>query len=186
MQTYISILRGINVSGQKMIKMEELATLYKSLHFENVKTYIQSGNVVFQANQTDVHDLAKQIEERISERFGFQVPVMVKEKNEIASVLQNNPFIKSKEDVSRLHVTFLSNEPNQTNIDKIKQAQYEPDEYFILGSVVYLFCPNGYGNTKLTNNFFENKLKVTATTRNWKTVNELMNMANTLPDTSSS
>ncbi len=183
MPTYISILRGINVSGHKMIKMEELASLFKSLYFKNVKTYIQSGNVVFQAIETGVHELAKRIEEKISEQFGFAVPVLVKEKNEIARVLQNNPFIKSNaKDVSKLHVTFLSNKPEQINIDKIQQGQYEPDEYIISGSVIYLYCPNGYGNTKLNNNFFESKLKVTATTRNWKTVNELMKMANVIPD----
>ncbi len=181
MQTYISILRGINVSGQKMIKMNELLALFEGLHFKNIRTYIQSGNVVFQAVKTDVHDLAKLIEEKISERFGFAVPVMVKEKNEIATVLQNNPFIKSVDkDVSKLHVTFLSQEPDKSYIDKINQLQYLPDEYVLAGSTIYLYCPNGYGNTKLHNNFFENKLKVKATTRNWNTVNELMKMADAI------
>lgn len=181
MQIYISILRGINVSGHKMIKMEELTSLFKSLDFKNVKTYIQSGNVVFQAIETDVHKLAKRIEEKISERFGFEVPVLVKGKKELEAVLQNNPFAKSKDkDVLKLHVTFLSHEPDKSYIDKINQLQYLPDEFVIEGSVIYLYCPNGYGNTKLNNNFFESKLKVTATTRNWKTVNELVNMANML------
>lgn len=182
MQTYISILRGINLGGHKMIKMEQLAALFKSLNFKDIKTYIQSGNVVFQAVETNVHDFAKRIEEKISERFGFAVPVMVKEKNEIAAVLQNNPFIKAEDkDVSKLHVTFLSQEPDKSYLDKINRLQYLPDEYILSGSTIYLYCPNGYGNTKLNNNFFENKLKVTATTRNWKTVNELMDMANAVP-----
>lgn len=178
MQTYISILRGINVSGHKMIKMNELVSLFESLHFENVKTYIQSGNVIFQTHETDVHDLAKRIEAKISEQFGFEVPVLVKEKNDIISVIQNNPFLKlSDKDVTKLHVTFLSQEPDKSNLDKINQGQYLPDEYILSGSIIYLYCPNGYGNTKLNNNFLENKLKVVATTRNWKTVNELMKMA---------
>src|SRR6202008_1647475 len=96
-------------------------------------------------------------------------------------VLQNNPFInKRKEDVTKLHVTFLSAEPEKANIDKIKGGNYVADEFRVTGKTVYLFCPNGYGNTKLSNTFFENKLKVTATTRNWKTINELVIMATEL------
>ncbi len=178
MQTYISILRGINVSGHKMIKMNELTTLFESLHFKNVKTYIQSGNVVFQAIETSVNDLAISIEDKISERFGFTVPVLVKEKSEIESVVKNNPYLMLEDkDVTKLHVTFLAKEPDKSNLDKINQGQYLPDEYILSGSVIYLYCPNGYGNTKLNNSFFENKLKVIATTRNWKTVNELLEMA---------
>lgn len=185
MQTYISILRGINVSGHKMIKMNELTLLYESLEFKNVKTYIQSGNVVFQTVGANAYDLALRIEKKISEQFTFEVPVLVKEKNEMAYTVQNNPFLLLKDkDVTKLHVTFLSHHPEKSNLDKINQGQYLPDEYIITGSLIYLYCPNGYGNTKLNNNFFESKLKVTATTRNWKTVIELMNMANALPETS--
>ena len=102
---------------------------------------------------------------------------MVKELDEIKTVLKNNPFVnKRKEDIIKLHVTFLSQEPATDNIDKINKAQYLPDEFTLDGKNIYLFCPNGYGNTKLNNNFFENKLKVVATTRNWKTVNELVSI----------
>ncbi len=176
MNTYIAILRGINVSGHKMIKMPQLVTLFESLHFKNVMTYIQSGNVVFQDNSSDIKRLEKKIEEKIAEQFGFEVPVMVKEKNELISVIENNPFVNTRAvDLSKLHVTFLSQNPEQSNINKIEPDKYKPDEFVISGAAIYLFCPGGYGNTKLNNNFFESKLKVTATTRNWKTVNELVN-----------
>ena len=100
---------------------------------------------------------------------------MVKELDEIADVLENNPFVnKRKEDITKLHVTFLSHEPEHSFLDKIKDLKYASDEFILFGKNVYLFCPDGYGNTKLSNNFFESKLKVTATTRNWKTINELM------------
>jgi uncharacterized protein (DUF1697 family) len=179
MHTYIAILRGINVSGHKMIKMKELTTLFESLDFKTVQTYVQSGNVVFQASEKGVDDLAKRIEKKIGEQFGFEVPVLVMEKNYMASIVQNNPFLLSGDkDVTKLHVTFLSSEPEKSNVDKINRDLYLPDEYTVTNSVVYLYCPNGYGNTKLNNNFFENKLKVTATTRNWKTVMELLNIAN--------
>jgi uncharacterized protein (DUF1697 family) len=181
MQTYIAILRGINVSGKNMIKMPELQTLFEGLGFNKVKTYIQSGNVIFKAAAKNSSEIEKLIEEKIFEKFSLKVPVLVKTKDEVDEVLQNNPFVKATNvDVSKLHATFLSKEPEQANIDKISKDQYLRDEFILKGSTIYLHCPNGYGNTKLNNNFFESKLKVTATTRNWKTVNELANIANSL------
>ena len=178
MQTYIAILRGINVSGHKLIKMEALRKLFDEIGFKNTKTYIQSGNVVFQGKQVKVQDLEKKIASSILKEFSFEVPVLVKEADELDIVLKNNPFInKRKEDITKLHVTFLSAEPEKANIDKIKEGNYAADEFIVTGKTVYLFCPNGYGNTKLSNTFFENKFKVTATTRNWKTINELFTMA---------
>lgn len=177
MKTYIVILRGINVSGHKMIKMEALRTMFESLNFKNVKTYIQSGNVVFRFKETNVDKIEKKIANKIQEEFGFEIPVMVKELDEIKTVLKNNPFInKRKEDITKLHVTFLNDVPAKDAIDKIKEGQYVPDEFISDGKNIYLFCPNGYGNTKLSNNFFENKLKLVATTRNWKTISELVSI----------
>ncbi|MCX6151140.1 MAG: DUF1697 domain-containing protein [Ignavibacteriales bacterium] len=178
MQTYISILRGINVSGQKMIKMDALRKIYENINFKNIQTYIQSGNVIFQYKKAVNFELETKITDKIFEEFGFEVPVMVKELYELLFILMNNPFVnKRNEDITKLHVTFLSQEPEQVNIDKLKDGNYGSDEYIIIGKTVYLFCPNGYGKTKLTNTFFENKLKTVATTRNWKTINELVNIA---------
>jgi uncharacterized protein (DUF1697 family) len=178
MQTYIAILRGINVSGHKLIKMDALRKLFDGMGFKNTKTYIQSGNVIFQGKQAKPHDLEKKIASSILKEFGFEVPVLVKEVTELEVVLKNNPFInKRKEDATKLHVTFLSEEPEKAHFEKIKDGNYAADEFIVTGKTVYLFCPNGYGNTKLSNTFFENKLKVTATTRNWKTINELLTMA---------
>ena len=109
MKTYISILRGINVSGHRMIKMDALRQLYSDLGFENVKTYIQSGNVVFKFNQIDNKKLADRIEKEIAKRFEFQVPVLVTEINELREIVNQNPFLKdTSKDISFLHVTFLS------------------------------------------------------------------------------
>lgn len=184
MKTYIAILRGINVSGHKPIKMEALRSLCEDLGFKNTKTYIQSGNIVFQFKKMKLPELVKILANKIEDVFGFDVPVMVKEAEEIQTVLQNNPFLnKRKEDIVKLHVTFLNQEPDKAAIDKIKETQYASDEFIISGKAIYLFCPNGYGNTKLNNTFFENKLKVMATTRNWKTVTELANMAEEIANT---
>jgi uncharacterized protein (DUF1697 family) len=175
LKKYISILRGINVSGSKMIKMEELRKLYEGMKFKNVTIYIQSGNVIFENKPADTKELQKQIEKKILKVFGYEVPVIVKEKEEVINVIKNNPFVNRKRiDITKLHVTFLAEEPEPAHIDKIKDLKYDPDEFIISGDAIYLFCPNGYGNTKLNNNYFESKLKVTATTRNWKTVNELV------------
>ncbi|OFX24347.1 MAG: hypothetical protein A2041_09765 [Bacteroidetes bacterium GWA2_31_9b] len=174
MKTYISILRGINVSGQKLIKMDALRQMYSDLGFKNIHSYIQSGNIIFQAQKIKHEYLEKKITEKIVADFGFNVPVIVMEFDYLSMVLKNNPFVVERtEDITKLYVTFLSHEPVQANIDKINIGQFLPDEFILKGKTIYLFCPNGYGKTKLTNSFFENKFKVVATTRNWNTINEL-------------
>lgn len=179
MKTYITILRGINVSGHNMIKMVDLKKMFETLPFENVRTYIQSGNIVFDAKPGNDQDLEKQIHDTIQKMFSFSIPVIVLDEKELKKVQQDNPFLTGRnEDVTKLHVTFLDASPNNNLVEKLKEkAQFLPDEWIMDGKAIYLFCPNGYGKTKLNNNFFENKLKVTATTRNWKTVNELVSMS---------
>jgi uncharacterized protein (DUF1697 family) len=178
MQVYIGILRGINVSGQKMIKMPELKAHLEKAGLVNVLIYIQSGNVVFEYKKESSGKLQELIKTVIAKKFGFDVPVIVKTSEELIEVSQNNPFInKRKADIEKLHVTFLSEEPKKELLEKFIPPANIPGEYAFSGKAIYLLCPNGYGQTKLTNNFFENKLKVTATTRNWKTVLKLAEMA---------
>lgn len=175
MKTYISILRGINVSGQKKIIMTDLQALYESLNFKDVVTYIQSGNVIFKTDKkfTDVK-LAKLIEDKILEKYNFQVPVVIRTLEELQNVITQNPF--KKDDIDSLYVTFLSNAPNAINLEKLDNVSFLPDKFEIIDKEIYLSV-SGYGNTKLSNNFFESKLKVTATTRNWKTINKLASLA---------
>ncbi|HLK27840.1 MAG TPA: DUF1697 domain-containing protein [Puia sp.] len=176
MSIYISILRGINVSGSKMIKMDTLKKIYEDAGFKNAQTYIQSGNVVFQSKKSSHAALEEKIAEAILKSTKFEVPVLVKDPDELKEVFNKNPFLlKRKEDINFLHVTFLSDIPTKENIERIK-GEYAPDEFVISGKNIYLFCPNGYGKTKLHNNFFESKLKLSATTRNWKTIAELINI----------
>jgi uncharacterized protein (DUF1697 family) len=178
MKTYIAILRGINVSGHKMMKMADLLVMFNELYFKNTKTYIQSGNVVFQCKETAPQQLQKKIEGKIAETFGFEVPVMIIPATEMEVVVKNNPFLKKKTmDVTKLHVTFLNGTYDKKNLEKLSEQKYGEDEFIATANAIYLHCPGGYGNTKLSNTFWENKLKVTATTRNWKTVNELKNLA---------
>lgn len=178
MPVYISILRGINVGGHKLIKMDALRSMYGQLDFTNIKTYIQSGNVIFQSPELPLADLAETISGRIKITFGFEVPVLVIEKTELENILRNNPFITDqKEDINSLHVTFLSETPDLEKVAQIATGDYGADQLITVGRAVYLFCPGAYHATKLSNTFFEKKLQLTATTRNWKTVCELAKMA---------
>lgn len=178
METYISILRGINVSGQKRIKMEDLKRLYAGLGFINIQTYIQSGNVIFQSDKAETHDLELKISSRINQEYSFEVPVIVMETDVLKNIIINNPFTSYPgKDESFMHITFLSSEPEPDKISKLNEIKYPGEEFVLIGNAVYLYCPNGYGNTKLNNGFFENKLKVVATTRNIRTSGELLKMA---------
>jgi uncharacterized protein (DUF1697 family) len=179
MQTFISILRGINVSGQKKILMADLKSLYESLKLGDATTYIQSGNVSFKANEklSDIQ-LAEKIEKAIYKKYSFEVPVIIRNESELKKIVSSNPFLKEKDiDIQKLHVTFLSEIPGKAEIKGIAEVDYSPDQFVILGKEVFLHIPVSYGETKLSNNFFEKKLKVKATTRNWKTVNKLLEMA---------
>jgi uncharacterized protein (DUF1697 family) len=179
MFTFISMLRGINVGGKKRIRMPDLQKLYESLGLVNVTTYIQSGNVVFDFDGEDAGQLSTKIETEITRFFGFPVPVLIRDKPRLGKVLDGNPFINQrKEDPAKLHVTFLSESPTILKLNGLSTPKDIVDEFSISGSEIYLFCPNGYGNTKLNNTFFEKKLGVFATTRNWNTVRTLVEMAN--------
>ncbi len=180
MNTYISILRGINVSGKNIIKMEALRNACNTNGFSDIKTYIQSGNIVFKYKKTSPQKLASSLSTLIKKEFNCEVPVLVLELTNIETVLTNNPFLgKRNEDEKNLHVTFLEETPDKTLVGEISNINFEPDEFKLIDKTVYLHCPNGYGNTRLNNTFFEKKLKTTATTRNWKTINELLKLANT-------
>lgn len=179
MQTFISILRGINVSGQKKILMADLKDLYESLKLKDIITYIQSGNVIFKSNEklSDIA-LAKKIETAIFKKYDFDVPVIIRSKDEIHKIISTNPFLKERNiEAKRLYVTFLSETPAKENVESVKRFDFSPDRFFITGKEVYLCVSNGYGETKLSNNFFEKKLKVNATTRNWNTVQKLLELA---------
>jgi uncharacterized protein (DUF1697 family) len=178
MQKYISILRGINVSGHNIIKMDALCKMMEDLNFKNVKTYIQSGNIIFNGNKTKIADLEAKISSKIFDCTGFKVPVIVLETDNLKSILMKNPFADNeKNNASNFYVTFLSEVPNQSEIAKILNEKNGKDEFILSEKVIYLCCPEGYGKTKFSNTFFEKKLKVNATTRNWKTLNELIKIA---------
>lgn len=172
------MLRGINVSGQKIVKMADLRTLYEGLGFERVTTYIQSGNVIFHSDTNSSAALSKKIAGAIEEQYGFNVPITIRTRGELKKLISNNPFLtKENIDLSKLHITFLETKPEAAQLVSIETVDSKGDEFYVSGSEIYLYCPGGYGKTKLSNNFIESKLKQSATTRNWKTVNILYEMA---------
>ncbi|MFK7749364.1 MAG: DUF1697 domain-containing protein [Kordia sp.] len=171
---YIAILRGINVSGSKKLPMAELRELLAKLGFENIQTYIQSGNVVFKSSQKDQEKIGSQIAEAIKKQYDYEVPVLVKTIAQWKTAIVNNPF--TEEDISKQAITFLASIPEETTID----IDGKGDQFKIVHSEVYLYCPNGFGRSKLSNNLFERKLKTQATTRNWRTIYKLLDLAEAL------
>ena len=178
MPIYIAMLRGINVSGQKIIKMEKLRASFETLGFNSVRTYVQSGNVIFQASKTSSDILSKSIEGKILSNFGFSVPLVLRSSDEMKKIANDNPFLTDRGiDHSKLHITFLSELPAKAVLGKLNALNAVPDQFRIKGREVYLYCPNGYGRSKLSNASFEKLLSVQATTRNWKTVKTLVEMS---------
>lgn len=180
MTIYISLLRGINVSGQKRVPMDELKSLYESLGYKQVQTYIQSGNVIFAYKETPVQTLCTTIEKAIQKHFCFEVSVITRTYDEFKKIQQANPFAKKEQ--TALYVTFLSDIPKTIPHEELQKAATAKEEFKIVQREVYLYYPKGYGTTKLSNMVFEKKLKVIATTRNWNTVNTLLSKAALLTD----
>jgi uncharacterized protein (DUF1697 family) len=176
--SYIALLRGINVGGHKIIKMELLRKEFEGMGFADVATYVQSGNVVFKAPAKAVVDLPERIEEMLLRRFEMAVPVIVRTSEEIGDVARSNPFLKEAGiDVSKLHVCFLSEMPQKSAVKALNAIAAGDDRFNCCGREIFLHCPNGFGRTKLSINAFEKILSVRATTRNWNTVNKLREMA---------
>lgn len=174
--TYVGLLRAINVSGRNAVRMPELVGLLEEVGCRGVRTYLQSGNVVFSSAVRSAGRLEGVIEEGIEQRFGLEVVTLVRSAAEIAEVLAGNPYLGGGVDPAGLHVTFLKQAASEERVRALTVPDTE-DSGVVVGRQVYLNCPNGYGRTKLNNAFWERKLQVKATTRNWKTVNALVERA---------
>lgn len=174
---HLALLRGINVSGHHMIKMEMLTSMLENCGFQNVETYIQSGNVFLESEDENANSVGFTIKQEIAKQFGYDVPVIVLSKADLEKCLTNNPFFKEKGiDTKKLYVAFISKELNPTALNDLKTSQFKPDLAFIDENRIYMKLETGAGNTKLTQKYIEKKLNVTATSRNWNTVNKLIEM----------
>ncbi len=173
---FIALLRGINVSGQKLIKMADLKALFEKCDFTNVGTYIQSGNVLFEAKESAEKCILK-IKTAIQKKYKFEVEILLLDTKYLTSVVKNNPFTKRKDfDEKRMYVSFLNEKPTNEKLKELEKIKSGADEWKYIDQQLYFYCPDGYGKTKFSNNLVENKLKVVATTRNWNTVNTLLEM----------
>lgn len=179
MRILISMLRALNMTGHNSMRMSDLSELYKKLGFSDAETYIQSGNVVFSYNGdlTD-EEISSNIEAAISENYKFKIPVIIRSVKEILEIQKSNPFVNEDGfDPSKMSVIFLREKTSREQIIKMSGIDFPPDRYKIKGKEIYIYCPNGFGKTKLYTNFFENKMGVTGTARNWKTVARLLQIA---------
>jgi uncharacterized protein (DUF1697 family) len=174
--TYVALLRGINLGARNKIAMADLRELVAALGAEDVSTYVQSGNVVFR-HADPAPKLAGAIEERISHDLRLSVTVLLRTKAQLAKVVAGNPFAEGGAEPKTLHVTFLAAAPDRARTRELDPKRHEPDEFRIVGQEVYLHCSNGYGRSKLSNAYFEKQLGVAATTRNWRTVTTLAELA---------
>lgn len=174
----IALLRGINVSGQKIIKMADLKILFEQLGFEQVSTYIQSGNILFISKISSKYQLVEKIKTGIKKAYGYDVEVMITTKKELEAMLQNNPFAgDSTLNSERFYFTLLNSIPDKALLEKMLSLDFGEDKIAVASNVAYLYIPVSYGNTKLSNNFIEQKLKVSGTTRNLKTIKKLIELA---------
>ena len=179
MSTYIALLRGINVSGHKLIKMSELKTLFESCGFSNVSTYIQSGNVVFSSTISDKENLKNTIETALKNTFGFDVYTIILSKEELNTAGKNHSYlVKNADNLKSIYYSFFDEPINQELLNDIISLSQETEFFTIGENVIYCFYPNGYGNSKWNNVFFEKKLKINCTTRNYNTINKLIELSN--------
>jgi uncharacterized protein (DUF1697 family) len=182
MHTLVSMIRGINVGGHRPLKMDRLRGIHEDLGFKNVRTYLQSGNAVFEAAGPDADSHAIALERRILRDCGFEVAVAVRSSREMTAALRKNPLAgRPSIDPRFLHATFLVRHPVKTSLDGVELPLAKGEAAVLVGGVVYLYCPLGYGNTKINNTFFERRLSAGATTRNWQTVTVLEGMARGAP-----
>ncbi|MEO4004728.1 DUF1697 domain-containing protein [Flavobacterium sp. CAU 1735] len=177
MYTHLILLRGINVSGQKIIKMEDLRNLLAEAGFSNVQTYIQSGNVFVDSSESDPEKIEKQVATLLLEKYAFQVPVVAVSESSLLRIFTQNPYLNEPAvPVKQLYVTFLATEPTAENSLRLEPEFVHPDTFQMATDrrALYLNYVNLAGNSKMNNNWIEGKLKVTATSRNWNTVTKLI------------
>lgn len=173
--TYVALLRGINVGGNKKVPMATLAEVFRAAGCSAIRTYIQSGNVVFEAPPARSANLASSLAGRIEDRFGFEVPVVLRTADALEEVTRENPFLGDRAvDVERLHVAFLADAPSKSRGGRLDPARSPPDVFRLVGSEIYLHLPNGVARSKLTNAYFDAALETTTTIRNWRTVLALL------------
>jgi uncharacterized protein (DUF1697 family) len=175
-QSWIALLRGVNLGSRNKVPMAGLRSVMSDIGAEDVQTYVQSGNVVFRSTLAR-DELARRIVRELGARFGVDADVVLCTKAELKRIVDGNPFASDEAEPTRLHVTFLAEAPERGRAADLERDEFEPDRFHVTRAAVYLHTPDGYGRSKLSNTYFERKLGVRATTRNWRTVTTLAELA---------
>jgi uncharacterized protein (DUF1697 family) len=170
------LLRGVNVGGKNKLPMKDLTVMFGEAGCSEVRTYIQSGNVIFRADPAVAEILPGSISARIAERFALRVPLVVRTTAQMAEVVASNPFLAAGAPEETLHVLFLADQPDAGNVADLDPDRSPPDQFMVRGREVYLRLPNGAGNTKLGSGYFDAKLATIGTQRNWRTVTTLLTL----------
>jgi uncharacterized protein (DUF1697 family) len=180
--THVALLRGINVGGKNILPMKDLAAMFAAAGCADVRTFIQSGNVIFSAPAVLARKLPDHVTKAIEKRFGYRVPVIVRTSDELARAIRDNPFLqpgadeRAEADEKPLHIYFLADLPGAAAIAALDPNRSTPDAFHVRDREIYLHLPNGMARTKLTNAYFDSKLSTISTARNWATVQKLLEM----------
>lgn len=177
MTSYVALLAGVNLGASTTLPMAELRQVFTGLGFAQVRTYIQSGNVIFGAPAQDERRLISDLQAAIERDLGKQVTVLLRTGPELAAVLSANPFTDRQDDPTKLLVTFLAEKPPADRVAKLVPPPGETGELALVGREVFVNVPDGYGRSKLSNAFVAKALGVPATTRNWRSVAKLCELA---------
>ena len=176
--TYIALLRGVNVGPHKRMKMEKLRSSCEGLGFAGVKTYIQSGNVIFKAPKLSTGALSKRLGDCIVKDFGFTSEVISRTREQMKAIIDDNPFTKERGlDLAKLHVLFLSESASVAALKKLQELTLAPDRTHSSGTEIYFYFPNGVSGSSLWKHPLDRVLSLPVSMRNWKTVTTLYQMA---------
>jgi uncharacterized protein (DUF1697 family) len=173
---HVALLRGLNVGGKNLLPMERLARMFEALGCRAVRTYIQSGNVLFAAGAALARRVPAAVRAAIRAEVGLEVPVIVRTADELAAVARGNPFLDAGADPKTLHVAFLAEAPAPARVAALDPRRSPPDEFVVRGREIYLRLPNGVGRTRLTNAYFDSQLDTVSTLRNVNTVQKLVEL----------
>jgi uncharacterized protein (DUF1697 family) len=174
---HVALLRGINVGGKRSLPMKVLSEVFVAAGCSDVRTYIQSGNVVFRASPTLAAKLSSVLPRAIAKAAGFDVPVVIRSADELRAAVKNNPYLKRGTAAELCHLMFLTDAPEPARVKKLDATRSSPDEFAVLGRDVFMKLPNGVARSKLTNAYFDSALATVSTLRNWRTVLTLLEMA---------
>ncbi len=174
---HVAFLRGVNVGGWNKLPMKDLASMFRAAGCGDVRTYIQSGNVVFQADSELASRAPSLITESIADRFGYTITVIQRSATELLGAVRANPFAHADAEIGQLHAVFLACAPSPALVDGLDPDRSPGDSFTVVDREIFLHCPRGLSRTKFTNNWFDSRLRTISTMRNWRTTLNLLELA---------